>query len=149
MEKPLFRKESMERISSPEQLHDYLRVTTPRLWMLLTAIIVILAGFVVYASTATMESTETIQVDVENYTIEDETLLTVSCSLPLSMKDVIAVGMTVRVAGEEGKVSLLFQDADNIGAMIQMNNPALRLPDGTYDAELVTESTTPISFLLN
>ena len=37
MENGLFRKKSMERISSPEELHDYMRVTSPRLWMILGA----------------------------------------------------------------------------------------------------------------
>ena len=46
----------METISSPEQLHDYMRVTSPRLWMLLGAIVVLLVGFIAYASTATMEN---------------------------------------------------------------------------------------------
>lgn len=35
MENNLFRKKSLEHISSPEELHDYMRVTSPRLWMIL------------------------------------------------------------------------------------------------------------------
>ena len=57
MEKTLFRKESYDRISSPEQMRDYMRVTSPRLWMLLAAMIALLAGFLVYASTTMMETT--------------------------------------------------------------------------------------------
>ena len=30
-----------------------------------------------------------------------------------------------------------------------MNNEHFALPDGTYEAEIVLESVTPISFLLN
>ena len=47
----LFRQKSLDRISSPEELHDYMRVTSPRLWMILGAILVLLAGFIAYAST--------------------------------------------------------------------------------------------------
>ena len=47
MENGLFRKKSLERISSPEELHDYMRVTSPRLWMILAAIVVLLVGFIV------------------------------------------------------------------------------------------------------
>ena len=61
----------MERVSSPEQLHDYLRVTSPRLWMILGAIVIILAGFIVYASTATMENTMKVQLNVKKLTYED------------------------------------------------------------------------------
>lgn len=35
----IFRKESLERISSPEQLTDYLRVTNPGIWIILASII--------------------------------------------------------------------------------------------------------------
>ena len=45
----VFREKSLERISSPEQLHDYMRVTSPKLWMILTAAIVLIVGFVVGA----------------------------------------------------------------------------------------------------
>ena len=43
----IFRKKSIERISSPEQLHDYIRVTTPGVWLVLIAIIILLVGVVI------------------------------------------------------------------------------------------------------
>ena len=63
----LFRKKSLDRISSPEELHDYMRVTSPRLWMILSAILVLVAGFIAYASTTTMESTVPVKVLLESY----------------------------------------------------------------------------------
>jgi hypothetical protein len=47
MDNQLFRKKSIDRISSPEKLEDYMRVTSPRLWMLLSAIVILLVGFLV------------------------------------------------------------------------------------------------------
>jgi threonine dehydratase len=44
MENGLFRQKSMDHISSPESLHDYMRVTSPRLWMILAAIVALLEG---------------------------------------------------------------------------------------------------------
>ena len=67
MESGLFRQKSVERISSPEDLHEYMRVTSPRLWMILIAILVLLAGFIIFASTATMENMMAIQVHAENF----------------------------------------------------------------------------------
>ena len=64
MDSKLFRKESLERFSSPEALHDYLRVTSPRMWMVLTAVLLLTAGFVFYASSATMEETLPVQVRI-------------------------------------------------------------------------------------
>ena len=71
MENNLFRKRSLESISSPDELHDYMRVTSPRLWMLLSAIAALLVGFLIYASTATMENTLKIQVTVASFTMGD------------------------------------------------------------------------------
>ena len=71
MENGLFRKKSIERISSPEALHDYMRVTSPRLWMILAAVVLLLGGFIVYASTARMENTMPVKVTVDRYQLSD------------------------------------------------------------------------------
>ena len=159
MENNLFRKRSLESISSPDELHDYMRVTSPRLWMLLAAVILLLTGFIVYASTATMENTITIQVEVQSYENDVEgrkqggnaRYSVVSCSLPASMMETVKTGCTVRLGKEKGIVSWIstMADDDRISVFIQMEHEYVPLPDGTYEAELVLESTTPISFLWN
>ena len=158
MENGLFRKKSLERISSPEELHDYMRVTSPRLWMLLAAIAVLLIGFLVFASTADMENTTKIRVTVENMDTsgyEDEGVTSYYySSLPMSYKDVVEAGMKVRMGSEEGKIELIAmvnpeEGEPEIELLISMDNPSLSLRDGEYDAELVLERTTPISFLWN
>lgn len=40
----VFRKKTLERISSPDQLTDYLCVTNPGIWVILVAVILLLAG---------------------------------------------------------------------------------------------------------
>ena len=40
----LFRQKSIDRVSSPEKLDDYIRVTTPSVWIALIAMILLLAG---------------------------------------------------------------------------------------------------------
>ena len=158
MSNTLFRQKSMDRISSPEELHDYMRVTSPRLWMILAAIVVLLTGFIIYASTANMENTVKIRVMIENYESEpDETnpdggrYTFVSGTFPLSMKDVLQTGMVVRIGQEKGSISWIGNSAekDVISVMFQMDKQYLPLPSGECDAELVLESTTPISFLWN
>ena len=47
-DKQVFRKKSLERLDSPEQLNDYIRVTNPGVWLLLAGIIVLLAGACVW-----------------------------------------------------------------------------------------------------
>ena len=159
MENPLFRKKSLEHISSPEQLHDYMRVTSPRLWMLLSAIAAFLVGFIVYASTVTLENTMKIQVEVQSFEATPEystqtgqqRYSLVSGRLPISQKDYVETGMIVRIGKEHGRVEWLaaISEENKIALIIEMENGYLPLPDGVYDAELVLESTTPIRFLWN
>lgn len=42
MEKDLYRKSTLEKFSSPEQLDRYLRVTSPGIWTVLLAVILLL-----------------------------------------------------------------------------------------------------------
>ena len=44
----LFRKKSIEKVSTPEQLNDYIRVTTPSVWVVLIATALLLAGMLVW-----------------------------------------------------------------------------------------------------
>ena len=45
----IFRQKSMDRISSPEQLNDYIRVTTPSVWIVLAALVLLLVGMLVWS----------------------------------------------------------------------------------------------------
>ncbi len=48
MNNGFFRKKSIDRISSPEKLDDYIRVTTPGVWIVLAAMILLLAGAIIW-----------------------------------------------------------------------------------------------------
>ena len=50
MKNSIFRKKSMDRVSSPEQLNDYIRVTSPGVWLFLIALILLLTGFIIWAA---------------------------------------------------------------------------------------------------
>ena len=51
----LFRKKSMDRISSPEELNDYIKVTTPSVWLSIAAIVIILVGALVWGTFGTVD----------------------------------------------------------------------------------------------
>ena len=44
----IFRKKSIDKVSSPEKLDDYIRVTTPSVWITLAAIVILLVGIIVW-----------------------------------------------------------------------------------------------------
>ena len=52
----IFREKSMERVSSPEELNDYIRVTTPSVWLVLAALILLLAGMLAWGVFGTVEA---------------------------------------------------------------------------------------------
>lgn len=50
MNDKIFRKSSIDRVNSPEQLNDYIRVANPSVWVILLAIAVLLVGVVIWGS---------------------------------------------------------------------------------------------------
>lgn len=143
MQSQIFRNKSVERISSPEQLQDYMRVTTPGVWMVLTAVILLLVGMIISSAVITMESTIKEQAVVD----EDGTVLQIA--LPLAQKELVEPGMRVRVAGREAKIDMIFQLEGEVQVLAELTKEGDKLSAGTYDVEIVTETVTPISLLFN
>ena len=54
-ESEIFRKKSIERISSPEELNDYIRVTTPSVWIVLAALLILLTGMLAWSVFGTVQ----------------------------------------------------------------------------------------------
>lgn len=58
-QKQIFRKSAIDNISSPEQLTDYIRVTTPSVWVILAASIILLGSLFVWAVCGRVEVNRT------------------------------------------------------------------------------------------
>ena len=129
-----FRKKTLERISSPEQLTDYLRVTNPGIWVILAAVILLLAGVFAWAMVGTLETKAEVKVIVADHTAQ---------IIPLG-QEALAKGMPLRVGGQDFVVASA--ERDEYGRSV--GTAEIGLPDGTYDGTVVTESVHPISFLL-
>ena len=50
--KEIFRKSTLERISSPEKLNEYIKVSRPSIWIILGAIVILVISAAFWASTA-------------------------------------------------------------------------------------------------
>ena len=137
MQNPLFREKSLERVASPEQLQDYMRVTSPGIWMVLAAVVALLVGGIVCAATGRLETTLAAKAVVE------KEVATVSLSEAQAKS--VKAGMSLRLGGQETPIEYVYQSED--GRTIA--SAAVALPNGRYDAQIVTESIAPISFLLN
>ena len=139
MQNQIFRKKSLERIASPEQLNDYMRVTSPAVWMQLGVVIALLAGLLVLSCVKQLETVLPVQAKVNDGAV--------SITLPEGRADAVSVGETIRLGGQETSVETVY--LNDAGATVCTATLAEDAEDGTYDAEIVTESTSPIRFLLN
>ena len=130
----VFRKKTLERISSPDQLTDYLCVTNPGIWVILAAIIALLAGLFAWAAIGTLETGAEVKVIVEEHLAQ---------VVPTG-SEVLAEGMPLRVAAQE--TCIASTGTDDFGRTFGVAE--LMLPDGIYDGTVVVERTKPIDFLL-
>ncbi len=130
----IFRKETMDRISSPDQLTDYLRVTNPGVWMLLLAVLVLLAGLMAWSTVGTLETKAPAQLVVEDY----------RARIYVSGPGSVEAGMPLRIDSNEYTIASV--DQDEYGRTIAFAEVAL--PDGAYSGEIILEEVHPISFLL-
>lgn len=136
MDNQIFREKSIQRISSPEELNKYLKVTNPGIWAVLLAVIVLLAGLIIWSSVGTLE---TKAVGVAQ---ADNGIVTVYVSGDRA--EDIMEDMPVIIDGNE---SLLMNvHRDEYGRAV--GNAVFNIPDGKYNAEVIIERIRPISFLI-
>ncbi len=51
----VFREKSIESITSPDKLNDYIRVSTPGVWLVMAAIVILLAGVLIWGVFGTVK----------------------------------------------------------------------------------------------
>lgn len=159
MEKQIFRKKSIERVSSPEQLNDYIRVSNPSVWMTLAAIIVLLVGVCVWGVLGRLET------KINAAALAEDGLIV--CYVKEADAGKIENGMLVRIGGKEftvedisetpvavvqgEKFSEYLLHVGNLQAGEWVYEVILdgNLTDGIYSAEIVVDSVSPLSFVLN
>ncbi|MBO7698960.1 MAG: hypothetical protein J6S38_08020 [Erysipelotrichaceae bacterium] len=135
MSEKIFREKSLDRISSPEQLDDYLKVSTPSLWLVLSAVIILLVGIIVWANVENLETTINAAATVDQGVAE--------IVLTGNDAEIIKEGMKVRINNYETEVE--FVQYDDLGRAIAIC--VADVPTGNYRVQVVTESIHPISFL--
>ena len=138
MDQQLYRQKSIDRISSPEQLNDYLRVTNVSVWVILAAVIILLAGLLVWSSIATIESYTEGSAQVQNG------VMTIRFHDQKYVNEV-EKGMPVRAGDTETVISSIGRD-DN-GLLIATANTTLA--DGVYPVRISYKQTQVLDLLFN
>ena len=131
MEQSIFRKSSLERVSSPEQLNDYIRVTNPGVWLVLAAVVILLAGACVWGIFGRLDTTISVPVEVTGG----------EARLLLEDGQQIDPSAPVVIGGRK------FSLGPAVGGGAY--SVSVDLPDGDYQATVVTERVTPLSFVFN
>lgn len=132
MKEELFRKQSLDKVKSPESLNDTIRVANPGIWLIIVSVILILVGACVWALFGRIENVVTSKGIVTGGTI--------SCEVDYKSSELIKPGAEVRIGSTEGRITSV--NKQEITADISV-------PDGEYVIEIVTESITPFSFITN
>ena len=130
----IFRKETIERISSPEKLTDYLQVTSAGVWVVLLAVLVLLTGIFVWAAVGRLETTVSAKVVVQDHT----------GYVVLNGEAEDLSGKTLRIASKEYLIAS--SDRDEYGREVGVSE--IDLPDGSYDGAVVMETFRAFDFLL-
>ena len=157
MSSSVFRNSSIERVSSPEQLNDYIKVSNPSVWIVLIATIIFLVGVVVWGIFGRLTTTqETVAIAHDDKVI---------CYVPAQNINNISTGMEVEIGDSTGKVYAIAdspieigQDFDSYamylggyqtGEWVYAVKVQIMLTEGVYPAQIVTEKLSPMSFILN
>lgn len=131
----LFRKKSLESIQSPEQLNDYLCVTNPSVWLLLTAVILLLAGLLVWGSFTYISSVAKGVGQVENGVMtlrfEED-----------AEAGAVEAGMSISVGESEYEIRSVGRDGQGLFALADTD-----LADGSYEAGVCYRQTQILRLL--
>ncbi len=133
----IFRQKALERITAPEQLTDYLRVTSPGIWTLFAAIIILLGGLLVWSTVGTLETFADGVAEIK----DNQAVIMVT----ENAGNEITSGMTVRIGTDNYTISTV--EKDDYGRAVAY--APISKADGKYDVKIVTESIHPIQFLFD
>lgn len=138
MENQIFRKKSLESLSAPEELNEYLHVTKPAIWAVLISVIVLIAGAFLWGSFTTIDSKATGTAEVSDGVV-------VVNFDNQNLASHVQTGMTL-VIGDE-TVPITSVGADNSGKIIA--GAKADMPDGRYACSVTYKNTKVLELLFN
>lgn len=157
MDRQLFRRKSLDKVSSPEQLNDYIQVSPPSVWMILAAIIVFLAGVCVWGMCSRLDTVLKVAGACDNGVF--------TCYVREADISDVQMGMEITVGEEQGKVTGIetvpmevTEDMDSYllhlggltkGEWVYAIEAQIPAENGIYEARMTVESTAPMSFIWN
>ena len=158
MQNKVFREKSIEKITSPEQLNDYVKVANVRVWVVLASLVCLLAAVCFWGVFGRVEAGFPAAACCENGKL--------SCYIRESdMCAEIAAGAKARIDGMEYTFTAVAEKPEQVKAVmddytrhvsgageddwVYCAEANADLQDGTYSAFVIAKSVSPISFVIN
>lgn len=151
----VFRDKAIERISSPDLLNDYVRLSDPGVWFVLAAITALLTGACIFGVFGHIDST------VPGVGIAKNRKMV--CLVKKEYKDRFSDDMEAKIDGARYGVSprsdrpvTVWDTTDAYALYVGNMQPGEwvfeldvdgSFSDGTYDMQVITEQISPLSFL--
>ena len=141
----VFRQKSIDQAVSPDRLDDYIQVSNPSVWMILIAIVLLIAGAGVWSVFGHLSDVQRAVLVVEDDSV--------TCYVDQSVADDLAgtQGTVASVTGDVEPLSALPAEAQKLASggtgWFYPATVAIDLPDGVYEADVTTRSYNPIALL--
>lgn len=136
MSESIFRKKNLDRMKTPDTLDKYIQVANPGTWIVLAFLVCFIIGIVVWNYFGILETVVPAHAYVENDTAVLEVLD--------DRIDTVEPGQKVYFyyGNAEGTVWKVNKSENTVIVKAEV-------PDGVYDAEIVTETIRPIQLIFD
>ena len=157
MAEQIFREKSLKKISSPEELNDYVKVANPGIWLLLVGVIILLVGFFAWGALGQIET------KIDAACVSEDGKLKVYVK-EADMNE-ITLNTELTINDEEYKIRSISDDPVQVdslfneymlhignlkeGEWVYVLNLDSNLKAGVYKAKVVKEKIKPLSLLFN
>ena len=148
----------MEKITSPEQMNDYIRVSNPGIWMVLAAVIVLLAGVCVWGVFGRLDtSLQTggvcqngrliVYISEKDFSdISEKAIISVNGN-EYALSDIANSPIQLDDSADSYLLHLSGLSKGDWAYALEVNSSGLA--DGTYTVSVITERIKPLDFVLN
>ena len=157
MNDKLFRKKSIEKMSSPEQLTDYIKVTNPGVWMLLASIALLLIGICIWGLFGTLETKMTVGAESKDgqmvLYVKEGDIDSVREGMSVTVDDAVCAVAEIPAnpISVSEKISEYARHTGelSLGEWVYIVKTDGRMEDGAYRAQIVVDSVSPLHFVFN
>jgi len=160
----LFRKKAMDRITSPDELNDYIKAAPISVWLVLSAVVVFLVGVCIWGFLGHVDTlVDGILYVKDGYAVayvRDADCDRVLEDMPVrangaeyTVNDVAWIPVHLESSSPETSYLLHMLDDDVsdewVYEVILKDAESGVLPDGVYTATILIDSVRPFSFIVN